>query len=56
MGWRFALLSLSYFSKIYNENEITNYFILIGYLKTGGGGGGIQANPLNPLGSATQHA
>ena len=49
----FALLILSHFSLISHENEIIwstrpNYFIFIGYLKSGKGEG-VRANTLNPL-------
>ena len=51
--WGFALLILSHFSSISYENEIIwshlrpNYFIFIGYLKTGQGGG--LREPVEPL-------
>ena len=50
-GMGFAWLILCHFPLISHENEknlaslTPNYFIFIGYLKTGGGGG-VQANPL----------
>ena len=56
-GGRFADFISFSFNILWKWNNLVslrpNYFIFIGYLKTGGGGGGVERNSWTPSGSTT---